>query len=354
MKQLVINPGSTSTKIAVFNENEKKFEKTLRHSVSDLASFSEIIEQLKFRKDIILNTLKENDIEIKTLSCIVGRGGLLKPLSGGTYLINDKMIEDLKAGVLGQHASNLGGIIAYELAKEVGIPSYIVDPPVVDEMEEIAKLSGHPKFERRSIFHALNQKAVGRKAAEKLGKKYDNLNLIVAHLGGGITVGAHKKGRVVDVNNGLDGEGSYSPERSGTLPVGDIVKLCYSGKMPLEEVKKMLKGNGGLTAYLGTNDAKIVSEMCDEGNQSAKLIYEGMAYQIAKNIAANAAVLEGKVDAIVITGGIAYDKKIVSWIKKRVDFIAQVIIFPGEDELQALAEGGLRVLKGTEEFKNYS
>lgn len=354
MKQLVINPGSTSTKIAVFDENEKKLEKILRHSVSDLASFSGVIEQLKFRKDIILNVLKENDIEIKTLSCIVGRGGLLKPLSGGTYLINDKMLEDLKAGVLGQHASNLGGILAYELAKEVGIPSYIVDPPVVDEMDEIAKLSGHPKFERRSIFHALNQKAVGRKTAEKLGKKYDDLNLIVAHLGGGITVGAHKMGRVVDVNNGLDGEGSYSPERSGTLPVGDIVKLCYSGKMSLEEVKKMLKGNGGLTAYLGTNNAQIVSEMCDEGNQSAKLIYEGMAYQIAKNIASNAAVLEGKVDAIVITGGIAYDKKIVSWIKKRVDFIAKVIVFPGEDELQALAEGGLRILNGTEKIKNYS
>ena len=354
MKQLVINPGSTSTKIAVFDNLEMIFEKTLRHSVEELAPYNRIIEEFEFRKNIILSALKENNIEVKDLAAVVGRGGLLKPMAGGTYEVSDKMLEDLKIGILGEHASNLGGILAFEIAREASIPSYIVDPVVVDEMEPIARLTGHPQFERKSIFHALNQKAVGRKAARQLGKKYEETNLIVAHLGGGVSVGAHKQGRVVDVNNALDGEGPYSPERSGTLPTGDLAKLAFSGKTSLEEVKKMIKGNGGLTAYLGTNNAKVVGEMCEEGDQNARLVYEGMAYQVAKDIAANAAVLEGKVDAIVVTGGIAYDIEFVSWIEKRVGFIAEVIVFPGEDELEALAEGGLRVLKGEEEAKIYS
>ncbi len=353
MKQLVINPGSTSTKIAVFEDDKILFEKTLRHSVEDMSNYTHIIDELDFRKKIIMEALEENHFELKQLSSVVGRGGLLKPIPSGTYEINETMIKDLKECAMGQHASNLGGILAFEIAKECNISSFIVDPVVVDELQPIARLTGHPRFERKSIFHALNQKAVGRKAAAELGKNYHDCNLIIAHLGGGISVGAHHKGKVIDVNNALDGEGPYSPERSGTLPVGDIVKLAFSGKSTLDEMKKMIKGNGGLIAYLGTNNAKVVGEMCKEGDENARLIYEGMAYQVAKEISANAAVLCGEVDAIVITGGIAYDSQFISWIVKRVSFISRVIVYPGEDELAALAEGGLRILRGEEEAKIY-
>jgi butyrate kinase len=353
MKQLVINPGSTSTKIAVFDDLNILFEKTLRHSVEQLGGFEKIIDEFEFRKNIIIEALDENNIKIGDLSAVVGRGGLLKPIAGGTYAVSPEMIYDLKSGDRGEHASNLGGVLAYEIAGEENLPSFIVDPVVVDEMEPLARLSGHPRFERKSIFHALNQKAVGRRAAEKMNKKYEEVNLIVAHLGGGISVGAHKAGSIIDVNNALDGEGAYSPERSGTLPSGDLVKLSFSGDASHAEIKKMLKGDGGLAAYLGTNDAKAVGEMCSKGDENARLVYEGMAYQVAKDIAANAAVLEGKVDAIVITGGIAYDKEFVSWIEKRVGFIADIIVFPGEDELKALAEGGLRVLTEEEEAQIY-
>ncbi|HBH12886.1 MAG: Butyrate kinase [Clostridiales bacterium 38_11] len=353
MKQLVINPGSTSTKIAVFEDDRILFEKTLRHSVEDMSNYNHIIDELDFRKRIIMKTLEDNHFELEQLSAVVGRGGLLKPIPSGTYEINESMIKDLKECAMGQHASNLGGILAYEIGKKYNIPTFIVDPVVVDELQPIARLTGHPRFERMSIFHALNQKAVGRKAAAALGKNYNDCNLIIAHLGGGISVGSHHNGRVIDVNNALDGEGPYSPERSGTLPVGDLVKLAFSGKATLEEMKKMIKGNGGLIAYLGTNNAKVVGEMCKDGDENARLIYEGMAYQVAKEISANAAVLCGEVDAIVITGGIAFDKQLVSWIEKRVSFISKVIVYPGEDELAALAEGGLRILRGEEEAKIY-
>ncbi len=353
MKQLVINPGSTSTKIAVFEDDRILFEKTLRHSVEDMSNYNHIIDELDFRKRIIMKTLEDNHFELEQLSAVVGRGGLLKPIPSGTYEINESMIKDLKECAMGQHASNLGGILAYEIGKKYNIPTFIVDPVVVDELQPIARLTGHPRFERMSIFHALNQKAVGRKAAAALGKNYNDCNLIIAHLGGGISVGSHHNGRVIDVNNALDGEGPYSPERSGTLPVGDLVKLAFSGKATLDEMKKMIKGNGGLIAYLGTNNAKVVGEMCKDGDENARLIYEGMAYQVAKEISANAAVLCGEVDAIVITGGIAFDKQLVSWIEKRVSFISKVIVYPGEDELAALAEGGLRILRGEEEAKIY-
>lgn len=353
MKQLVINPGSTSTKIAVFEDDRILFEKTLRHSVEDMSNYNHIIDELDFRKRIIMKTLEDNHFELEQLSAVVGRGGLLKPIPSGTYEINESMIKDLKECAMGQHASNLGGILAYEIGKKYNIPTFIVDPVVVDELQPIARLTGHPRFERMSIFHALNQKAVGRKAAAELGKNYNDCNLIIAHLGGGISVGSHHNGRVIDVNNALDGEGPYSPERSGTLPVGDLVKLAFSGKATLDEMKKMIKGNGGLIAYLGTNNAKVVGEMCKDGDENARLIYEGMAYQVAKEISANAAVLCGEVDAIVITGGIAFDKQLVSWIEKRVSFISKVIVYPGEDELAALAEGGLRILRGEEEAKIY-
>ena len=278
----------------------------------------------------------------------------MKPIEGGTYQVNDRMLEDLRAGLLGEHASNLGGILAFEISKAIGKKSFIVDPVVVDEMQDLARISGLKGIERKSIFHALNQKAVARKYAKSIDRKYEELNLIVAHLGGGVSVGSHEKGRVVDVPNALDGEGPFSPERAGSLPVGDIVNICFSGKYTKEEVKKMLKGNGGIVSYLNTNDAREVEERIDKGDEDARLIYYAMAYQVAKEIGASAAVLKGKVDGIIITGGIAYDKKFTSWIEERVSFIAPVIVYPGEDELTALAEGGLRVLRGEEEAKIYN
>ncbi len=352
-KLLVINPGSTSTKIGVFEEEELIFEKTLRHSVEELAPFDKIFDQYKFREDIIIESLKENNIDIKSLTGIIGRGGLLKPIEGGTYEVNDFMIEDLKNGVQGDHASNLGGIIANEIAKEIGVKAYIVDPTVVDELEDVARISGLKEIERRSVFHPLNQKAVARRHAKSQNKKYEDMNLIIAHLGGGISVGAHKKGRVIDVANALEGDGAFSPERSGSLPVGDLVKLCYSGKYTYDEMKKMIKGNGGMVSYLGTNNGIDVSKKIENGNKEAELIYYAMAYQVAKDIGSCAAVLEGDVDNILLTGGIAHDKRFTAWIEEKVKFIAPVFIYPGEDELTALAEGGLRVLRGEEAAKEY-
>lgn len=352
-KLLTINPGSTSTKIAVFENEKLIFEETLRHNVDELCAFDKIFDQYEFRKDIILKALEKNKVDISSLDGVVGRGGLLKPIEGGTYEVNDKMLEDLKIGVQGEHASNLGGILAYEIAKGVSCKSFIVDPVVVDELQDVARISGLKEIERKSIFHALNQMAVSRRYAKSISKSYEDLNLIVAHLGGGISVGAHKNGRVIDVANALDGEGPFSPERTGGLPVGDLIKLCYSGKYTHAEIKKMIKGNGGLVSYLGTNDAREVVERIDNGDEYAKLIYNAMAYQVAKEIGASSAVLKGKVDAIILTGGIAYDKKFTSWIEEMVSFIANVIIYPGEDELEALAEGGLRVLRGEEQAKIY-
>lgn len=350
---LIINPGSTSTKIAIFDNEKPVLEQTLRHSNEELAPYASVIEQFDFRKNVILETLNANGINITKLSAVVGRGGLLKPMVGGTYSVNEKMLEDLKGTVMGQHASNLGGIIAHEIASQLGIPAFIVDPVVVDEMDDIARISGMPEIERISIWHALNQKAVARRAAADLGKKYEELNLIIAHLGGGISVGAHKDGKTIDVNNALNGEGPFSPERTGSLPVSALVKLCYSGKYTIEQINKKIAGKGGLVAYLGTNDGREVVKMIEAGDKNAELVYKSMAYQVAKEIGACAAVLEGKVDAIVLTGGLAYDKMLVGWIKERVSFIGDIRIYPGEDEMIALAEGGLRVLRKEEEAKEY-
>lgn len=353
VRLLVINPGSTSTKIAVFDDESIIFEETLRHSTEEISRFNRIYDQYEFRKEIILNALKKNNIPLESLNAIVGRGGLLKPIEGGTYEINEAMIEDLKAGSRGEHASNLGGILAYEIAKNLNIPSFIVDPVVVDELQDVARISGLKGTERVSIFHALNQKAVARRHAKSLGKKYEDLNLIVAHLGGGISVGAHEKGKVIDVPNALDGEGPFSPERSGGLPVGQLIELCFSGQYTKAEIKKMIVGKGGIVSYLGTNDAREVSNRVQAGDKYAELIYYAMAYQVAKEIGACATVLKGNVDGILITGGIAYDKEFTSWIEERVKFIAPVTVYPGEDELTALAQGGLRVLRGEEEAKIY-
>ncbi|KUO77304.1 MAG: butyrate kinase [Clostridia bacterium BRH_c25] len=350
---LIINPGSTSTKIAIFDNEKSVLEQTLRHTNEELAPYTTIIDQYEFRKNVILDTLNANGINITKLNAVVGRGGLLKPMEGGTYSVNAKMLDDLRNAPMGQHASNLGAIIANEIASQLGIPAFIVDPVVVDEMDEIARFSGMPDVKRICIWHALNQKAVARRAAADLGKKYDELNFIIAHLGGGISVGAHKKGRVIDVNNALNGDGPFSPERTGSLPVSALMKLCFSGKYTIDEMKKKVSGKGGLVAYLGTNDGREVVNMIEAGDKNAELIYKAMAYQVAKEIGACAAVLEGKVDAVCLTGGLAYDKLLTGWIKEMVEFIGDVRIYPGEDEMIALADGGLRVLRKEENAREY-
>ncbi len=351
---LAINPGSTSTKIAIYDNEKEVFETTLRHSNEEIDQYEKISDQYDFRKQVILTALSDNGINLTKLSAVVGRGGLLKPIKGGTYAVNDQMLVDLKAAQMGEHASNLGGMIAIEIAQQLNIPAFIVDPVVVDELEPVARISGMPEIERISIFHALNQKAVARRYAHENNKPYESLNLIVAHLGGGISVGAHEKGRVVDVNNALDGEGPFSPERTGGLPVGDLAKLCFSGKYTHADIKKMIKGKGGLVAYLGTNDGRDVVKMIEAGDEKAKLIFEAMAYQVAKEIGSCAAVLKGHVDAIILTGGLAYGAMLTQWIKDRVSFISDVIIYPGEDEMSALAQGGLRVLRNEEKAQIYA
>ncbi|MGM0900005.1 MAG: butyrate kinase [Bacillota bacterium] len=350
---LAINPGSTSTKIGVFTNEVPLFEQTIRHDSETINTFENIIDQYEFRKATILETLDTQGINVSKLNAVCGRGGLLRPIQGGTYAVNAAMLDDLKMGYSGQHASNLGGILAYEIASALNILSYIVDPVVVDELDEIARVSGFSLIKRKSIFHALNQKAVARRVASELGRKYDELNLIIAHLGGGITVGVHKNGRVIDVNNGLNGDGPFSPERAGTVPAGDLVNLCFSGEYYRDEILKKLVGQGGLVGYLGTNDAIKVEQMIRNGNEEARLVYSAMAYQVAKEIGAASAVIYGKVDAIVLTGGLAFGKDFVNEISERVNWIADVIAHPGENELQALAEGALRVLRGEEEGKNY-
>ena len=352
---LAVNPGSTSTKIAVYQNTEPVFLKNIKHTPEDLVPFPKITDQFEFRKEIILQQLKEADMQIMDLQAVVGRGGLLKPIPSGIYEVNEAMIADLRSSPFGEHASNLGGLIAHDLVNAMpNARAYIVDPIVVDEFDDIARISGHPLFQRVSIFHALNQKAVAREYARSIRRKYEDLNLIVVHLGGGITIGAHRKGRVIDVNQGLDGEGPFSPERTGTLPVMDLVRFCFSGKYSQKEVQKMVKGEGGLVAYLGTNNAYDVEKMVDAGNAEAELIYHAMAYQVAKYVGEMYTVLKCEVDAILITGGIAYDKGFVNWIQERVYKLAPIHIYPGEDEMRALAINGLMVIRGELEVKVYS
>ena len=353
IKTLVINPGSTSTKVGVFEDETLLFEETLRHSTEEISQYASIIDQKDFRKDIILNFLKNKNCDPKTLNVIVGRGGLLKPIPGGTYAVSEALLADLKAGVQGQHASNLGGILAREIGDEIGVPSYIVDPVVVDELTPMARVSGMPELPRRSIFHALNQKAVARRFAKEQGKKYEELNLIVIHMGGGVSVGAHCKGKVVDVNNILDGESCFSPERSGTVPVGDLVKMCFSGDYTEKEIYKKICGGGGFNGYLHTNDARVVEKMVAEGNAEAKLVQDAFYYQIAKDAGAMAAVLHGQVDQIILTGGIAYAPLTRERLTESLGWIAPITVYPGEDELLALCQGALRVMTGEEEPKIY-
>jgi butyrate kinase len=346
-KILVINPGSTSTKIAVFEDDQVIFSENIKHSAEELSIFGYIIYQHKFRRNLILQKLKEAKIDISQIDIIVGRGGLVKPILSGAYEVNDRLKEDLLNCVQGEHASNLGGLIADDIARLTKkAKAYIADPVVVDEMQDVARITGHPKIFRISIFHALNQKSVARKFAKSLNEKYENLNLIIAHLGGGISIGAHMKGKVIDVNNGLDGEGPFSPERAGSLPVGALARLCFSKKYTYEEVKKMLVGNGGLVALMGTNEAREIEIMAKEGDMRAKLIQDAMCYQIGKYIGAMAAALKGKVDVIILTGGIAHNKYLCSYVSEMVEFIAPIKVYPGEGEMEALAINGLMILNG--------
>ncbi len=353
IKSLIINPGSTSTKIGVFEDETLLFEETLRHSTEEISQYASIVDQKDFRKNIIVNLLAEKDFDIKSLNVVVGRGGMLKPIPGGTYAVTDALLEDLKIGKQGQHASNLGGILAREIGDSIGVPSFIVDPVVVDELMPIARYSGVPELPRTSVFHALNQKAVAKRYAKEQGVAYESLNLVVVHMGGGVSVGAHDKGRIVDVFNALDGDGAFSPERAGAVPSGALIKMCFSGQYTEKEVYKKIVGGGGFNAYCGTNDMRDVEKMADEGDAHAIEVREAFILQMAKDIGSMACVLSGKIDQIIVTGGIAYDKAVVAGLKERCEWMAPFTVYPGEDELLALVQGALRVLNGEEAAKEY-
>lgn len=353
IKSLIINPGSTSTKIGVFEDETLLFEETLRHSTEEIGQYASIVDQKDFRKNIIVNLLKEKDFDINSLNVVVGRGGMLKPIVSGTYAVSDELLKDLQVGVQGQHASNLGGILAREIGDSIGVPSFIVDPVVVDELMPAARYSGVEELPRVSVFHALNQKAVAKRYAKENGKDYSALNLIVVHMGGGVSVGAHKNGKVVDVFNALDGDGAFSPERAGGVPSGALIKMCFSGKYTEKEVYSKIVGKGGINDYLGTNDMRDVEKMAAEGNEKAIAVREAFVLQVTKDIGSMACVLNGKVDQIIVTGGIAYDKGIVAALKEKAEWIAPFTVYPGEDELLALAQGALRVLNGEEKAMEY-
>lgn len=352
-KILSINPGSTSTKFAVYEDETLICLHTIRHSATDLLPFKTLFEQYEFRKKLMLDYLQKDGIEITDLSAAVGRGGMVRPLESGVYKVNDRMISDLKSTYPAEHASNLGGILAHEIASQIeGCQAFIADPVVVDEYQAVARISGLPQLPRKSQFHALNHKAIARKYAAANGTSYEKLQLVIAHLGGGISVAAHKYGKVIDSNQGLDGYGPFSPERAGTLDAGQLVELCFNGKSTKEEIKKMLVGNGGLMAHLGINEEPSVEKRAVSGDTQAKLVLDAMAYNVAKEIGAMLAVLQGEADAVILTGGIAYSLYIVEYIKRMIAPMVKVAVYPGEDEMEALAMSGLRVLRG-EQAKEY-
>lgn len=352
-KILSINPGGSSTKVALYEDEQALIVEVIRHSVEEISVFKKTLEQLEYRKNVIQNFLNKNKIKIENLSAVVGRGGAFKPLPSGTYRVSQKMLSDIKEGkVAADHVSNLGAMIAYELTKNTQIPSFVVDPVSVDEFMDVARISGLAELERKSLSHALNIKMVAHKTAKALKKTYQELNLIIVHLGSGISVSSHLKGKMIDVNNANDG-GPFSPQRTGSLPVTGLAKLCLSGKYDYAQMYELLTRKGGLLSYLGTDNVEEVEKRIQDGDQKAKLIYEAMVYQIAKEIGAMAATLLGKVDRICITGGIAHSEKLTSSIEEKVKFIAPVMVFPGEDEMEALALGVLRVLNGQEEAKEY-
>ncbi len=354
-KILSLNFGSTSTKIAVYKGVKKLLVHTFNHSPQELEAVHNLEENATMRTPLILEFLKNNGYVLDDFDAIVGRGGLVRPIVGGTYTINNRMLDDLKTCKYGTHVCNLGGIVASELGKQISKPAFIVDPPVIDEMHELAHISGHPHFPRRSIFHALNQKAIARRYANNADVEYDQLNLIVAHMGGGVTVGAHKNGKVIDVNNGLEGDGPFTAERPGSLAVLQVLKAAFEHKYgdTYEAQRRFYMSKCGLFSYLGTNEGQVIGKRIAEGDKQAELIYRAMAYQIAKEIGALSVVLAGKVDAILLTGGLAYDKFLTHCIEDYVAYIAPVHVYPGEDEMQALAMGALRVLCGQEDALEY-
>jgi len=350
---LTINPGSTSTKIGAFNDSTEIWSKNLSHCAGEISRFTSVNDQYLYRLEKIREELQRNETGLNEFDAFVARGGLLKPIMGGTYTINESMLADLQGARYGTHASNLGAVLAKSLAMEADKPAFIVDPVVVDELMPIARITGRPEIKKRSIFHALNQKAIARRLAKNVNSHYEDLNLIVAHLGGGISVGCHNKGNVIEVNNALNGEGPFSPERSGTVQAEQFAELIFSLKLDKEMVSKLIAGRGGLVAYLETNDARAVEKRIAAGDCQAKLVYDAMIYQVARFIAAAAVSVCGCVDYIAITGGMAYSQYITEKLTKYVSFVAPVMIFPGEDELKALAEGALRVLLGEEECREY-
>ncbi len=353
MKILVLNPGSTSTKIAVYEDETEVFSKNITHPREEIVKFKSVADQLPFRRDVILATLEQEGFRIQGFSAIACRGGNVRPVESGVYKVNEKMVEDLLSLSYGAHPSNLAAPIGHEFEKKYGIPAYTVDHVVVDEMEHVAKITGLRGILRKAKWHALNQKASAREVAKRIGKRYEDCNLIVAHLGGGISIASHRKGRTIDVNNALNGDGPFSPERAGSLPNVDVVEMCFSGNYTKEQVLGMLAGNGGFVSHLNTNSLIEVEKMISEGNEYAKLVFDSMVYQIAKEIGAHAAALRGQVDAIVLTGGLACSEMLVSEIKGYVSFIAPVHVVPGENEMTALAKGVLRVLNGEEKAKEY-
>lgn len=350
---LVINPGSTSTRISIFDNDRSRLGREISHSVADLRRFESIMDQLKYREELILDELSKSGYSLEDIDSIIARGGALKPLPSGTYRISGDMIDDLESGRYGLHASNLGAVLADRLARRIEVPAFIVDPITVSELSDIARVSGIPDIERESIFHALNQKAVARRAAREMEIEYSEARFIVAHLGGGISVGAHDCGKVVDVNNALNGDGPFAPTRSGSVPEWSLIKLVLSGKYTEEQLKKMIMSAGGMAAYLGTSDLREVAGRIRNGDEKADLVYRAMAYQVAKEIGSCAAVLRGSVDAIVLAGGLARDGEFVNLICERVSFIAKILIYPGSDEMLALALGALRVLTGAERERDY-
>ncbi len=351
-KILVINPGSTSTKVALFENKTSVFEEKISHSNEQLKQFSTLWDQFELRKEAVQAFLEKNGIVFSQLSAVVGRGGLIKSIPGGTYQVNDAMITDAKKGLQGDHAANLGCAIAKSIADTANISAYVVDPISVDEFEPLARYSGHPLIERRSLSHTLNIHAVGRMAAEKLGVNYQQTNFIIAHLGGGISICPLKKDRIIDVND-ASAAGPFSPERTGDLPLQQFIKLCFSEKYNQNQIKKLVMGEGGLTAYLKTNNAEEIERRIEAGERQVKEIYQAMAYQISKEIGAMSTVVNGDIRAIVISGGLANSKMLIDWISERIKFIAEVLVMPGEFEMEALAKGVLRVLKGKEEAKTY-
>jgi butyrate kinase len=352
MRILAINPGSTSTKIAVYENENRLFVTTFYHSPEALSHFPTILSQYDYRKELIIDELKKENL-FSDFDAIVGRGGLLKPIASGVYEVNEVMKNDLRNATM-QHACNLGGLLAEDIALLIpGCKAYIADPVVVDELDDVARLSGSPLMMRKSVFHALNHKAIARKYARSVNKKYEELDLIVAHLGGGISVAAHRQGRVIDVNNALEGSGPFSPERAGTLPARQLVDLCFSGDYTQEEIKKMITGRGGLMAHLGTTDAQNVVKRINEGDARAELVLKSMIYNIAKEIGSMSVVLHGKIDAILLTGGISYNDYCINKLKEYIAFIAPVYVFPGEDEMEALAFNALGVLRGKLNCKEY-